>query len=243
MDQLQASYRTLIQLEKMATLGQMAASIVHQINNPIHGVLTYVRLLLKIIKGGKFESSFFEQRLNIVEEELNKCCNITRSLLETSRQSVPSLRETDVNRLIGHVLEFLTHEAKLGNVQLVKNLDNSIKPTKADPDLLHQVFNNLALNAIQAMPEGGYLTVSTFMDNGEEKIGVVFEDTGCGIAPENMKKLFTPFFTTKEKGKGVGLGLAVCQHILKDLGGHIDVESELGQGSKFTVWLKYQKME
>ncbi len=243
MNQLYDSYRTLIQLEKMASIGQMAASIVHQINNPIHGVLTYVRLLLKNLKAGRLESPFFEQRLMIIEDELSKCCNITRSLLETSRQSEPSLRDVDINRLVGQVLEFVAHEARLGNVSFVKRLDPSLELTKADPDLLHQVFNNLALNAVQAMPDGGCLTVSTFMDYSGQRIGIAFEDTGCGIPHEHMKKLFTPFFTTKEKGKGVGLGLAVCQHIVKDLGGQIDVESELGKGSRFTVWLKCQRNE
>jgi signal transduction histidine kinase/iron only hydrogenase large subunit-like protein len=243
MEQLHDSYRTLIQLEKMASLGQMAASIVHQINNPIHGILTYVRLLLKNLGEGRFESSLFEQRLITIEDELNKCCNITRSLLETSRRSEPSLRDVDVNRLVGHVLEFLAHEAKLGNVRFDKRLDPSLEPTQADPDLLHQVFNNLALNAVQAMPNGGCLTVSSFMDLKGQRIGIAFEDTGCGIALENMKKLFTPFFTTKEKGKGVGLGLAVCQQIIKDLGGQIEVESELGTGSRFTVWLNCQRTE
>jgi len=243
MDQLYDSYRTLIQLEKMASIGQMAASIVHQINNPIHGVLTYIRLLLKNLKEGRFDPSFFEQRLVIIEDELNKCCNITRALLETSRPSEPALRDVDINRLLSQVLEFLSHEARLSNVHFDKRFDSSLATIKADPDLLHQVFNNLALNAIQAMPDGGCLTVSTFMNNEGQRIGITFADTGCGIPPENMKKLFTPFFTTKGKGKGVGLGLAVCQHIVKNLGGQIDVESEPGKGSKFTVWLKSQKSE
>jgi signal transduction histidine kinase/iron only hydrogenase large subunit-like protein len=238
MEQLQSSYKTLVHLEKMASLGQMAASIVHQINNPIHGVLTYIRLLLKNLNEGRIDPSKFEQRLLIIEEELNKCCNITRSLLETSRQAELRLRLTDINKLVGYVLEFLKYEAKLANVQLVKLLDSSLQMTNADPDSLQQVFNNLALNAIQAMPYGGILTVSTFIDKGGQRMAIEFEDTGSGIAKENMKKLFTPFFTTKEKGKGVGLGLAVCQNIIKQHGGKIDVESELGKGSKFTVWLK-----
>jgi signal transduction histidine kinase/Fe-S-cluster-containing hydrogenase component 2 len=238
MGQLQSSYKTLVHLEKMASLGQMAASIVHQINNPIHGVLTYIRLLLKNLNEDRIDTSQFKQRLVIIEEELNKCCDITRSLLETSRQAEPRLRLTDVNKLVAYVLDFLKHEAKLANVEVVKLLDGALQMTNADPDSLQQVLNNLALNAIQAMPGGGILTVSTFIDKGAQRIAITFADTGCGIAKENMKRLFTPFFTTKEKGKGVGLGLAVCENIIKQHGGSIDVESELGKGSTFTVWLK-----
>jgi signal transduction histidine kinase len=126
------------------------------------------------------------------------------------------------------------------NVSVVKHLDQLLPSTKADPDYLQQVFNNIALNALQAMPEGGCLTVSTFMQASGRRIGISFEDSGSGISPQNMEKLFTPFFTTKGKGEGVGLGLAVCQNIVRKHGGQIEVESELGKGSKFTIWLMHQ---
>ncbi len=243
MEQLHASYKTLIHLEKMSSLGQMAASVVHQINNPIQGVLTYIRLLLKNLRDDRIDAAFFEKRLVMIEEELNKCCNVTRSILETSRQEEPTFRQSDVNKVVEHAINFFEHEAKLRNVRLVKRLDASLPATKADPDCLQQVFNNIALNALHAMPGGGSLTVSTFISPDGRSIGISFEDTGVGIPEQNLEKLFTPFFTTKNKGMGVGLGLAVCQNIIKKHGGQIQVESELGKGAKFTVWLKCQSIE
>jgi len=243
MEQLHSSYKTLIHLEKMSSLGQMAASVVHQINNPIQGVLTYIRLLLKNVRDGRIEPAFFEKRLMMIEGELNKCCNITRSILETSRQEEPTFRPTDVNKVVEHAIDFFEHEAKLWNVRLVKRLDASLPATKVDPDCLQQVFNNIVLNAIQAMPGGGSLIVTTFIDTDHKSIGISFEDTGIGIPGGNLEKLFTPFFTTKDKGMGVGLGLAVCQNIIKKHGGQIEVESEPGKGAKFTVWLKCQNLE
>jgi signal transduction histidine kinase/Fe-S-cluster-containing hydrogenase component 2 len=240
MEQLHSSYKTLIHLEKMSSLGQMAASVVHQINNPIHGVLTYIRLLLKNLGDKKFDPAYYEKRLQMIEGELMKCCSITKAILETSRQEEPNFCQTDINKLVEHVIEFFEHLAKTMDIRLIKQLDQFLPTTRADPDYLQQVFNNIALNALQAMTAGGCLTVSTFMHASGRRIGIAFEDTGSGISPQNMEKLFTPFFTTKGKGEGVGLGLAVCQNIIRRHGGQIDVESELGKGTKFTIWLMCQ---
>ncbi len=240
MEQLHSSYKTLIHLEKMSSLGQMAASVVHQINNPIHGVLTYIRLLLKNLRDRKFDPAFYEKRLEMIEGELMKCCGITKSILETSRQEEPDFRQTDINKLAEHVIEFFEHLARTRDIRLVKQLDQFLPTTKAAPDYLQQVFNNITLNALQAMSAGGCLTISTFMHASGRRIGISFEDTGTGISPQDMEKLFTPFFTTKGKGEGVGLGLAVCQNIIRKHGGQIEVESELGKGTRFTVWLMCQ---
>ncbi|MBI5778829.1 MAG: cache domain-containing protein [Planctomycetes bacterium] len=228
----------LIQMEKMSSLGQMAAGVAHEINNPLSGVLTYAQLMLKNIRAGKaIPPEELEKKLSTMEKETERCTRIIKSLLEFSRQSRPSIRPIDLAKSIDNALIMLTHQAELSNVKIVKQY-SSIPQIAADPDQLQQVFTNIILNAIHAMTKGGTLTISTVSDKQKNFIGVRFQDTGSGITPENLKKLFTPFFTTKEKGVGIGLGLAVCYGIIQRHDGDIKVESEYGKGTTFTVWLK-----
>ena len=228
----------LIQMEKMSSLGQMAAGVAHEINNPLSGVLTYAQLMLKNIRAGKtIPPEELEKKLSTMEKETERCTRIIKSLLEFSRQSRPSIRPIDLAKSIDNAMIMLTHQAELSNVRIVKQY-GSIPQIEADPDQLQQVFTNIILNAIHAMTKGGTLTISTVSDKPKGLMGVRFQDTGTGITPENLKKLFTPFFTTKEKGVGIGLGLAVCYGIIQRHDGDIKVESELGKGTAFTVWLK-----
>jgi len=139
----------------------------------------------------------------------------------------------DINDVVNRALDLAAHSAGLQNIQVIKELSPSLPKLMADFDQLQQVCTNLILNAIQAMPEGGRLTLSTSADNSQVKVEV--QDTGCGISPENMRKLFTPFFTTKGKGKGVGLGLAVAYGIIQRHQGKIEVQSKEGAGTTFTI--------
>jgi len=228
----------LIQMEKMSSLGQMAAGVAHEINNPLSGVLTYAQLMLKNIRAGKtIPPEELEKKLSAMEKETERCTRIIKSLLEFSRQSRPSIKPIDLTKVIDNALVMLTHQAELSNVRITKQYDN-ISQIEADPDQLQQVFTNIILNAIHAMTKGGILTISSISDKQKNLLGVRFQDTGSGITPENLKKLFTPFFTTKEKGVGIGLGLAVCYGIIQRHNGDIKVESEYGKGTTFTVWLK-----
>ena len=228
----------LIQMEKMSSLGQMAAGVAHEINNPLSGVLTYAQLMLKNIRAGKtIPPEELEKKLSTMEKETERCTRIIKSLLEFSRQSRPSIRPIDLAKSIDNAMVMLTHQAELSNVKIIKQY-GAIPQIEADPDQLQQVFTNIILNAIHAMTKGGTLTISTVSDKPKGLMGVRFQDTGTGITPENLKKLFTPFFTTKEKGVGIGLGLAVCYGIIQRHDGDIKVESELGKGAAFTVWLK-----
>jgi two-component system NtrC family sensor kinase len=166
---------------------------------------------------------------------------LVRNLLDFARQSAPALVETDLNDIINRVLELAAYSARLNRVEVIKKLASSLPKITADPNQLQQVCTNLIVNAIQAMPEGGKLTLRTSLDQGRLKMEV--QDTGYGISPENMRKLFTPFFSTKKEVKGVGLGLAVSYGIIQRHRGKIDVQSIEGKGTNFTVYLPVHQEE
>jgi two-component system NtrC family sensor kinase len=172
---------------------------------------------------------------------VNRCSRIIRNLLDFARQKELMLRLVDINRVLEQVLSLVGHQAQLQNIEVVKEFSPSLPNVMADFDQLQQVFINLTLNAIQAMPDGGKLTLRSSAVDGEVRIDV--QDTGCGISKENLGKLFTPFFTTKAKGKGVGLGLAVVHGIIERHKGRIKVQSEVGKGTTFSVYLGVQSDE
>jgi len=232
---LEESQEQLIRAEKLTSLGQLAASIAHEINNPLAGVLVYTQLLSKKVAGDAFKKEEALSYLSKMETEISRCSRIIRNLLDFARQTEPMLRLVDVNQVIEQVLAMVGHQAQLQNVEVVKEFSLSLPKVMADFDQLQQIFTNLALNAIQAMPEGGRLTVRSSAVDSEVRVDV--QDTGCGISKENMGKLFTPFFTTKVKGKGVGLGLAVAHGIIERHKGRIKVQSEVGKGTTFSVYL------
>jgi signal transduction histidine kinase len=233
--QLKESQEQLIQAEKLTSLGQMAASIAHEINNPLAGVLVYTQLLSKKVAGDTLKEEEALDYLSKMESEVSRCSRIIRNLLDFARQSEPMLRLVDINQVIEQVLAMVGHQAQLQNVEVVKEFSPSLPKVMADFDQLQQIFTNLTLNAIQAMPDGGRLTIRSSAVDGEVRIDV--QDTGWGISKEDMGKLFTPFFTTKAKGKGVGLGLAVVHGIIERHKGRIKVQSEVGKGTTFSVYL------
>jgi signal transduction histidine kinase len=234
-ERLQGTQDELIRIEKMTSLGQMAASIAHEINNPLAGVLMYTKLLAKKITGDTFRKEESLDYLSKMESEVTRCSKIIRNLLDFARQTEPMLRLVDINQVIEQVLAMVGHQAQLQNAEVIKEFSTSLPKVMADFDQLQQVFTNLTLNAIQAMPEGGKLTLRTSVVDSRVKVDV--EDTGCGIPKENLSKLGTPFFTTKEKGKGVGLGVAVVYGIVERHKGKVTVQSEVGKGTTFTVYL------
>jgi signal transduction histidine kinase/iron only hydrogenase large subunit-like protein len=234
-ERLQGTQDELIRIEKITSLGQMAASIAHEINNPLAGVLVYTKLLAKKVSGDTFRKEEALDHLLKMESEVSRCSRIIRNLLDFARQTEPMLRLVDTNQVIEQVLAMVGHQAQLQNVEVVKELSPSLPKVMADFDQLQQVFTNLTLNAIQAMSEGGKLTLRTSVANNQVKVDV--RDTGCGISKEHLSKLGTPFFTTKEKGKGVGLGVAVVYGIIERHKGKVMVESDVGKGTTFTVYL------
>ncbi len=233
--QLRESQEQLIQAEKLTSLGQLAASVAHEINNPLSGVLVYTQLLNKKISSDKLSKENALDYLSKMESELTRTTKLIRNLLDFARQSTPTLREVNLNEVVNRAFDLCAHSAELQHVQVSKELDPSLPKTVADFDQLQQVCTNLIMNAIEAMPEGGNLTIRTSTDDGQIKIEV--QDTGLGISAENMRKLFTPFFTTKPEVKGVGLGLAVSYGIIQRHHGRIKVQSKEGEGSTFAVYL------
>jgi signal transduction histidine kinase len=234
-ERLRENQAQLIQAEKLTSLGQMAASIAHEVNNPLAGVLVYTQLLTKKIAGDNMSKEIALDYLSKMEMELTRSTRLIRNLLDFARQSPPTLKEVDVNDVVSRALDLAAHSAELQNIQVIKELNHSLPKPMADFDQLQQVCTNLILNAVQAMPKGGRLALRTSAEDSQLKIEV--QDTGCGISSENMRKLFTPFFTTKGKGKGVGLGLAVAYGIVQRHQGRIEVQSKEGEGTTFTISL------
>jgi len=235
----------LIRSEKLASLGQLAASVAHEVNNPLAGIMVYVKLLLKKCRNKEIQSASTEEQLVKMERELDRTTRIIRNLLDFARQSEPSMRPVEINKVIEAALLLVGNQINLEHVSLEKKLDPGLPLVLADADKIQQVLINIILNAIQAMPEGGKLTVSTstadsikISDTFKNCVKIDIKDTGVGIPKENLHKLFTPFFTTKGKGTGVGLGLSVVHGIIGKHKGKIDVESELNVGTTFSIYLE-----
>jgi PAS domain S-box-containing protein len=235
----------LLRSEKLASLGQLAASVAHEVNNPLAGIMVYIKLLLKKHRNSEIQSASTEDQLLKMERELDRTTRIIRNLLDFARQSEPSMKPVDIHKIIDAALLLIGNQINLENIKLEKKLNPRIPLVLADFDKIQQVLINIMLNAIQAMPEGGELAIATeSADNVEigrdrkRTVKIDIKDTGVGIPKENLNKLFTPFFTTKEKGQGVGLGLSVVHGIIGKHRGKIDVTSELGVGTTFTVYLE-----
>jgi PAS domain S-box-containing protein len=235
--ELKESQEQLIQAEKLTSLGQLAASIAHEVNNPIAGILIYTQLIIKKMNANTLIKEQALDYLSKMEFELTRIGRLIRNLMDFARQTRPSLSLINLNEVIGRAFNLVSHSAEIEHVKVARELNPALPEVMADPDQLQQVLTNLMLNAIQAMPDGGTLTLRTSADN-QGRVRIDVQDTGIGISKENMKKLFTPFFTTKKEVKGVGLGLAVAHGIIQRHRGKIEVESEEGKGSTFTIYLE-----
>ena len=235
----------LIRSEKLASLGQLAASVAHEVNNPLAGIMIYVKLLLKKYKENKLQTENSEEQLLKMEKELDRTTRIIRNLLDFSRQSEPNIRPVEINKVLEAALLLVGHQISLDNIKLEKKFDEQLPLVRADFDQIQQVLINIILNATQAMPDGGRLTIKTSVADGIEigetqkkTVRIDIKDTGVGIPKENLSKLFTPFFTTKDKGKGVGLGLPVVHGIIERHKGKIEVDSQPNVGTTFTIYLE-----
>lgn len=219
----------LIQSEKLASLGKMAAGVAHEINNPLTSILLNTHLMLEKLD----KHHDFYENLSLIADETSRCTEIVKGLLEFARQNPPQKVFTDINDLIERTAQLLDNQASFQNIHIVRDLDPSLPPVKLDKNKIQQVFWNLMLNAFEAMPKGGQLTVLGRLSNDRRYVEVRFVDTGVGIPKENIHKLFDPFFTTKSSG--TGLGLAVTYGIIEQHDGKIEVKSEIGQGTVFTL--------
>jgi two-component system NtrC family sensor kinase len=236
------SENRLLQSEKQASVGRLAAGIAHEINNPLTGILTFTRILQrsKDIKDKNLS------HLQKIAESTVRVRKIVKGLLDFSRQTELDKESTDINRLIRTVLSAMENQALVKGVGIKFNQGENLPTLILDRSQFQSVLINLIINAFDAMEQGGNITVSTGIslsasDAGQKGVEITIADTGCGIPQEDLDKLFDPFFTTKEVGKGTGLGLAVSYGIVQRHGGTIRVQSEVGRGSTFTVWLPVEE--
>lgn len=229
----------LVQADKMSAIGHLAASLAHEINNPLAGVLVYSRLMKEKIETDSLEKDVAITYMEKIMAAIEYCSNITRSLLDFSRQREATVKCLEIEDVIDQVLFLVDHKAELGKVKIERGPRHQELKVVGDAGQLQQVFMNISVNAIEAMAGGGVLSVWTDIIEREDKYwaSIKFTDTGHGIEPENLKNLFVPFFSTKQDVKGVGLGLSVSQGIIHAFGGNIEVYSTPEQGSTFIVYL------
>jgi len=225
--------KKFMESERLALVGQLAANVAHELNNPLQGIVTYSHLLL--------ENNVCDEPTNLnirkIVTQANRCRDIIRGLLDFSRQRKPDKTPSDINSIVNESLSFVENQALFHNIEIVMNLDKSLPKVIIDPSQIVRVFINLIVNAAEAMEGNGRLTISSIVDRNTKCVDIDVEDTGPGIPEENLDKIFDPFFTTKETGHGVGLGLAISYGIIKEHKGTISVESEVGRGTKFTIKL------
>jgi two-component system NtrC family sensor kinase len=239
--ELKEAQEQIIQTEKLASLGKLAATIAHEINNPIAVVLTYVRLMIKLMDRNRFSPERLEdisRYLATMESETARCGEVVKNLLAFSRQDKVTIESHSIAEIIDRSLILISHDLEMKEIQLKKTIEPNLPKVQCDFKQIQQAILNIMYNASEAMLKGGILTVTANMRAGVEGfVDVMIADTGCGIAEEDKENIFEPFFTTKEEGKGVGLGLSLVYGIITRHKGTIEVKSEPGKGSTFKVTL------
>lgn len=229
----------LMQAEKLSSIGVLAAGVAHEINNPLSSVAGYAEALLRrfseehsLVEDPRLDD--FPKYLQVIVRESYRCKGIIDSLLSFSRKSDGSVSNVSINDILNEVLELVRYKSRYEKIEIKTDFQGDLPDVIGDPSGLRQVCMNLLLNAHQAISGSGVVEISTSMSAAST---VLFEirDTGCGISRDAIDQIWDPFFTTKDVGKGLGLGLAVTYNIIKRLGGDISVESQVGKGSKFSV--------
>jgi len=245
--ELKRAHEHALHTEKMASLGKMAAVLAHEINNPLSGILTYAKLLRKWI--GREETpqedaararrqEIFDS-LDLIATESRRCGDLVKNLLTFSRTTPMNLQATNLNLVVDRTLRLVQHQLDLAGIQVQLQLDPDLPSVLCDAAQIEQVILALVMNALDAMPQGGNLWLTTSSLRDPNQVRIVVRDDGSGIPSEILPHLFEPFLTTKETGKGVGLGLAISHNILERHSGSIEVQSEVGRGTTFTVTLPW----
>jgi two-component system, NtrC family, sensor kinase len=238
--ELKRAHDHVLHVEKMASIGKMAAIVAHEINNPLSGILTYAKLLRKWLDRGQTEGEKHDeamQCLELIAGESRRCGELVKNLLTFSRTAPMNVEPTDVNAVIDRAVRLVQHQMELVQVQLQTDLASELPRVQCDPAQIEQVVLALIMNAIDAMPRGGNLWLSTKLLKSSEQVEIQVRDDGMGIPPEILPQIFEPFLTTKESGHGVGLGLAISRGIMERHNGHIEVQSESGKGTTFILTL------
>ncbi len=240
--QLKTAHRKLLQTDRMASLGQLAASVAHEINNPVSGVLNLSMLMQRLLKDGgvpRDRVEDFRKYLSQVTHETTRIGRIVTDLLSFSRRSKPQSTSADLNAIVRATISLVSHKLKLGNVEVHFNLQEDLPTLQCDTSQMQQVVLNLVMNGAEATQKNGRgdVWVTTRLDAGTSEAVLEIRDNGEGIPQEIMSKIFDPFFTTKEEGKGVGLGLAVVYGIVDAHNGDIEVKSKVAEGTLVRVTL------
>lgn len=232
------SQNRLIMSEKQASVGRLAAGVAHEVNNPLTGVLTYTHMLLR----RKDIDEEVRADLQTIAEATERVRKIVKGLLDFSRQTTPDREKVDVNELVASTVALMENQALVKGVEVKVAPGENLSPVNMDKNQFQSVLLNILINGLDATKAGDTITITATNSNlvneaGQEGVEISIRDTGCGIPPEHLNKLFDPFFTTKEVGHGTGLGLAVSQGIVQRHGGSIRVQSQVGKGSTFIIWV------
>jgi two-component system NtrC family sensor kinase len=236
--ELNRAHEHMLRVEKMASVGKLAGIVAHEINNPLAGILTYAKLAKKWL--GTCDEARRQEALtslDLIESESRRCGYIVKNLLTLARATPMNVEPADLNGVVDRSVRLVQHQLSLANIQLDLQLDSNLPPVLCDPIQIQQVLLALMMNAIDAMPKGGRLTLRSRLLPQTEQAQLQVEDDGVGIVPEILPNLFEPFFTTKEHAQSVGLGLAISRDIVERHQGRIEVASRPGGGSTFTVTL------
>ena len=231
--ELEATQAQLIRKEKLASMGQLAAGVAHQLNNPLGTILLFSDIVLKDMP----ENTDGHEDVQMIAKEARRAKEIVTALLNFARQQKVWAQPTALDTLLHELIESTRQQPAYEHIQIVEKIAPDLPPIEADPAQLPNIFVNLMDNAIDAMPDGGTLTIQADLAPDRRSVVVQIKDTGCGISPENVKQLFSPFFTTKPVGQGTGLGLSIAYGVVKMHQGTIQVKSRVGKGTTFVITL------
>ncbi len=250
--ELKRAHEHALHTEKMASIGKMAAVLAHEINNPLSGILTYAKLLRKWMDreetgrkemvrddAGVARRQEIREALDLIASESRRCGDLVKNLLTFSRTTPMNLQPVNLNQVVERSLRLVQHQLDLAGIQVQPQLDPDLPPVLCDAAQIEQVLLALIMNALDALPQGGNLWLTTSFSREPSWVRIVVRDDGSGIPPEILPRIFEPFLTTKETGRGVGLGLAISHSILERHSGNIEVQSEVGRGTTFTVTLPW----
>jgi two-component system NtrC family sensor kinase len=236
--ELNRVHEEMLRAEKMASIGKLAAMVAHEINNPLASILTYAKLLKKWV--GRWDESRrdeIQSSLDLIGSESRRCGDIVKNLLTFARATPMNFESADLNGVMDRCVRLVQHQLELANIRLQLGLEGHLPAVRCDAAQIQQVLLALIMNAIDAMPRGGTLSLRSRLLPDTDEVQLEVQDDGVGIAPEILPNLFETFFTTKERGHGVGLGLAISRSIIERHQGRIEVASEPRRGTTFTVTL------
>ncbi|MGA3243222.1 MAG: HAMP domain-containing sensor histidine kinase [Bacteroidota bacterium] len=236
--ELQKVHQQILQIEKMASLGKLAATVAHELNNPLEGILTYSKLIGRRLRKIEEHSPEVQQTIediDLIQHETARCGNIVKNLLVFSKKQVAEYALIPVGQIVGKAEQILRHHFEISKVQFEAILPSDEPSLFCNENQIQQALVALFVNAVEAMPGGGKLTVRVVPDPNNGDLNIHVKDSGVGIPPEDLPHIFEPFFTTKKDGQGVGLGLSVVYGILERHGGVVSVESGVGKGTTFSM--------